>query len=482
MGLWPRLFKGLACAVAVSAMPMSVGAQDAPQPASDTIALIGTSLITEAEVARISTARPYAYADLPADQRRARIIDTLVAEYVIDYHYGRDTQRLSPTVLEALNDARRQVLLQFFAQSRFTPPEISDEDVAGFAARHPELFRDRRSYSFAILTLAGSTSEHRQAVQQQVQNLLALPEPEIASLDAMVTGLQAYGVKATLNTVWQPSEALAKEVLLRLDAMVSGNRLIDISQQANVTSILLLNSAVPIPVEPAMLRGKIEQRLIAEAFDIHREKLVYLMAQTVLNETEVNTEDQTQENALIVGPPPPGTVVWTGRPSLSHNVRLAALLGFAVFGVLACYTLWVWLQVLIAQHRRNALSGRNLLFRKKRGTGFALATLGVWGLLAGVSVGIPVALQVFGRSTTQLALGGSVLTAIVIAGIWHVRSRRDHQSPDDVVRGVSLFSQNARKNWLRKQNSIRFLAAYLGFAILTGISLLLLLDGTSGLA
>ena len=232
---------GFLLAALLVASPENLRAKEnAGETTAAPIAIIGSSVISVEEVERIAAGRPRAYADLPADERRARITDTLVAEYLIDYYYGRDTQQLSPQVLDALNDARRQVLLQFLAQSRFTPPEITDAEVADFAARNPELFSDRRSYNFAIVTLSGGTVEARQAAQTQLQDMLEEQEVDIAALDQMVSGLQDDGVAAGPNTVWQTSEALGDEVLSRLDEMVQDNRRIDIIQQSDAVSVLLL--------------------------------------------------------------------------------------------------------------------------------------------------------------------------------------------------------------------------------------------------
>ena len=104
------LFSGLAPAlVTFAGSTLCVNAQDIPQRSSDPVAIIGFSVISDEEVERIAAGRPLAYVNLPADERRARITDMLVAEYLIDYYYGRDTQQLSPQVFDALNDARRQV-------------------------------------------------------------------------------------------------------------------------------------------------------------------------------------------------------------------------------------------------------------------------------------------------------------------------------------------------------------------------------------
>ena len=472
------LVAGLFLAALFVASPVRVSAQEnAVETSVAPVAIIGSSVISEEEVERIAAGRPRAYADLPADERRARITDTLVAEYVIDYYYGRDTQKLSPQVLDALNDARRQVLLQFFAQSQFTPPEITDAEVADFAARNPELFGDRRSYNFAIVTLSGGTVEARQAAQTRLQDMLEEQEIDIAALDEMVSGLQGDGVAAGLNTVWQTSEALGDDVLSRLDAMVRDNRLIDIIQQPDAASVLLLNSAVPIPADPAMLRSQIEQRLIAEAFDVHREDLIRRTAQTVLNPPEAAVEAETEGDALAVAPPPRGSVVWSSRPTLPRSVRLAALFGLGVFGVLSGSFLWLWLRKLWNQY--PLLLRKSLLVPtlRKRSTGGIVAVTGAAGLLGGAGVATLMSIRSFGVTTTSLTLAGSIVAALALAGIMHMLSLRAVNRAVEEEGDKYADANRARRMLALKGNPLGLLAAAFGCAVLYGISLVLLLDG-----
>jgi hypothetical protein len=454
----------------------AVAQQEQPAPAGP-VAIIGSSVISEEEVERIAAGRPSAYADLPGDERRARITDTLVAEYVIDYYYGRDTQQLSPQVLDALNDARRQVLLQFFAQSQFTPPEITEADVADFAARNPELFGDRRSYNFAVVTLLGGTDEVRQAAQTRLQDMLEEQEIDIATLDKMVSGLQGDGVTAGLNTVWQTSEALGDDVLSRLDAMVRDNRRIDISQQPDAVSVLLLNSAVPIPADPAMLRGQIEQRLIGEAFNAHREDLIRRTAQTVLNPPKAAEKAETEGSALTVAPPPRGSVVWSSRPTLSRPVRLAALFGLGVFGVLSGGFLWLWLRKLWNQY--PLLLKKSLLVPtlRKRSTGGVVAVTGAAGLLGGAGVATLMSIRSFGGTTTSLTLAGGIAAALALAGIMHMWSLRAINRAVEEEGDKYADAKTARRMLALKGNPLGRLAAAFGFAVLYGVSLVLLLDG-----
>ncbi len=78
----------IACAVLLGTVPLRVAAQVEPPAPAGPVAIIGSSIITDTEIDRIAAGRPRAYADLPPDARRARIIDEVVAEYVIDYTNG----------------------------------------------------------------------------------------------------------------------------------------------------------------------------------------------------------------------------------------------------------------------------------------------------------------------------------------------------------------------------------------------------------
>ncbi len=478
--LRPGPVTAIACAVVLGILPMQAAAQVEPPAPSDPIAIIGSSVITDTEIDRIAAGRPGAYADLPPAERRTRIIDSLVAEYLIDYHYGRDTRQLSPAVLDALSDARRQVLLQFFAQSQFAPPKITTADQADFVARNPALFGDRRSYSFAIVTLSGGTQAGRQAVQDQVQNLAAQPEAQIAALDDLVSALPPEGVTATLNTVWQPSEALAADVLARLEAMVRDNRRIDISAQTDVTSILLLDSAIPIPAEPAKLRNQIEQRLMAEAFGRHRDALVRRIALTVLDPPAALAANQAQNAESTVALPPRGEVVWSSRPNLPRKVRLAALFGAGVFGTLAGYLIWTWLRLVMAQYQYTLKSHPEVPFLRKRSTSFVVTAIAGLGLLTSAAAVVTIGLQTLGRGATGVTLAGGVTTALAIAAVWYVWSTRAFNQAVDAKEADYDSIRAARQILFRKRKSGRTLVGAVAFAALYGLSLALLLDAPSG--
>jgi len=470
----------IACAVVLGAAPTLATAQVDQPASSDPIAIIGSSLIYDTDIDRIAAGRPNAYADLPEDDRRQRIMDSVVAEYVIDYFYGRDTTLLSPTVLDALNDARRQVLLQFYAQSKFTPPKITETDVANFIARNPALFADRRSYSFAVVTLSGGTAQARQALQDRVQDIGGLHTGQIAALDGLVSGAQAGGVTATINTVWQPSEALSNDMLTRLESMIHMHRQIDISQEPDAVSILLLNSAVPIPADPAMLRGKIEQRLIGEAFDAYREKLIHRLALTVLDPQQAAVEEETEGAAPIVAPPPLGSVVWSSRPTLPRTILVSALFSAYVFGSLAGGLLLFWFRMVSEQYPKLVNWSEFVTPLRRRSTGIIVTSIAAFSLLGSAGLAMTKAIQTLGAITAGLTLGGGLATSLGLGAIWYFWNlralqravEREKHKYDDIA---------AARYWVPlKRSSANPLVAAFGLAVLYVMSLALFLDGPMG--
>jgi EpsD family peptidyl-prolyl cis-trans isomerase len=475
----------IACALVLGLVPMQASAQAEPPAPSVPIAIIGSSVILETEIDKIAAGRPSTYADLAAEDRRERIIDAVVAEYVIDYFYGRDLTQLSPLVLDALNDARRQVLLQFYAQSKFTPPEVTETDIADFIARNPALFAGRYSYSFAVVTLSGGTEQARQALQDQVQDIAGQPTGQIAALDGLVAEAQTGGVIASVSTLWQPSEALPEDVLSRLDAMVLDGSRIHITAEPEAVSILLLNSAVPIPANPALLRDQIEQRLIADAFEVHREDLVRSVALTVLDPSAARTAARKANQApgaeLTVALPARGEVVWSSRPAVPPTLQLAALFSAGLFGTLAGYLLWTWLLLVFAQHRHILASDLAAPFLKKRSTAVGVTVLTALGLLGSAGAVVPIAVQTLGQDTSIWALSGGLMTAAAIAAILHfLRLRAFNRAVAEEMRMDYESIKTARAILLRNRKSVTLLAVVAAFVILYSMSLGLLLDGPPG--
>lgn len=488
-----RLTQSIILTLSLIVQPLTSLAQEEVQAPSKPVAVIGASIISAAEVDRISAGRPSAYAGLPPEERRARIIDSLVAEYLIDYFYGEGKGQLSPAVLDGLNDARRQVLLQFFVQSQFTPPKIDMADVEAFIEANPQLFSNRRSYHFAVLTFSGGTPEVRAGFEAQVASLVVGPQIAIAALDALVARAPASGVQATLNTAWQPSEALPEDIRARLDLMVRDARQVDILRDDARSTMTILNSAVAMPLAPGLLHKKIEQRLIEGAFSAHREVVIQRMAQSVLSQPLQSTPDKVQggglDGHLNRGPadlkvalPAPGSVVWPSRPTVPRNIRQVALFSAGLFGTLATAALLRWFWMVAAQHKLYAWYNTHVPCLRRWRPALCILIMGLSGVTSSAVFSLPVAWRLLGGNDTALLLSVGMSLALSLALIWYIIARVDFgqlvQEESDKHDDIAI----TRMMLLQKQSPGSFLAAATGFLAIYAASLALLLDSPLGLS
>jgi hypothetical protein len=471
--------------ILLSAGPLSAQ----PEGESDPVAIIGSSVITEDEVARIAAGRPEAYADLPPDARRARIRDMLVAEYLVDYYYGRETGLLSQPVLDALDDARRQVLFQFFAQSQFTPPQITQAEIDAFAEDNPALFGDRRSFRYARLELSGGEADRRAEMQARAETILARPAPDLAALESLAAEARDAGLDVALDTGWTPSEALPPALRDRLAGMARNEARLDTRAAGGSVSVLRLYAAQALPTPPDVLRDRIEDRLVARAYQAHRATLIDQLAQQVLapddsaGETADGMAPETAgTGAARVTPPPRGTVVWSAAPVLPREVRLAALFVAALTGVGAGFAAVAWAGRVRAQHPLVVQQQMFVPTLRKRGTATILAGLILIALLAGAVLAGPAALRTLGDGTTLVLFAAGAAMAAAMAAAWRLRTRRTLDRAIAKAREVHSDEEMADDIARLGQGPGGVLAAALTLLILYAAALVLVLDIPPGLS
>ncbi len=473
--------------IAVIAGPLTAQ----PEGESDPVAIIGSSVITEDEVARIAAGRPDAHADLPPEERRARIRDTLVAEYLIDYYYGRETGLLSRPVLDALDDARRQVLFQVFAQSQFTPPQITQAEIDAFAEENPALFDDRRSYRYARLALSGGAADRRAEMQARAETILARSAPDLAALESLAAEARDAGLDVALDTAWTPSEALPPTLRDRLAGMARDEARLDTREAGGSVSVLRLYDAQPLPTTPDTLRERIDQRLVAQAYQAHRAALIDQLAQQVLapGDSTDETGPGMAEAPVAEGtgaeritPPPRGTVVWSAEPALPREVRLAALFLAALSGTGAGFAAVAWAGRVRAQYPLVVRNSPFVPVLKKRGPATVLAGVMLAALLAGAVPALPVALRTLGNGTTLVLLAAGAAIAAAMMVVWRIRARRTLELSISEVREVHSDQEMADDIARLRQGSGGVLAAALTLLILYAAALVLVLDIPPGLS
>lgn len=470
-----NILAGLALAFAVAS---SLSVSDARAQTADpdeVLATIGSTRITAEEVDRILAGRN-ALAGLPEEERRQRTLETLIAEYLIDYFYGQDLGLLSEQVLDSLADARRQVLFQLFAQSRFAPPDIAEADVAAFVAENPQLFADRRAYQFLDLRINGGTPEARAAALARVPGALATGGAPLTALTSLVADLSRDGLNATVNPFWATSEAIPADTLARLSPMAADGRELDQWAAADSARALVLLAADPAPLDPGTLTPQIERRLLQQAFQAHRDEIITLMAKSVLEADAAAAADPR-----VVRAPPRGTVVWSPNPVLPREVRLAGFFGGALMALLAAYGLVTWIALVYRQ--LPMLQKHELVVPTFRRAGPATTMTVILVLLTLPAAGLAgwVAGSTYGVRTTLVLLAGAAVLALALALVWHSRTRRFRAAAQLEANETYSDPQMAYERGVLEEGSGWRLVATLALFFCAAIGLAVLLDLPFGL-
>lgn len=187
-----------------------------------------------------------------ADAASRQILDRLInQELAVQQAHRLDLDR-NPSVVQALEAARREVLARAYLDSLGEGvPKPTAEEVADFYAKKPALFKERRVYTFQEVNIAG-TPQQIAEVEARLQSAKSIPE--------FADYLKGSGLRHAANLVTQPAESLPLELLDRFAAMSDGQALL--LQQPGGAKALLLVSARSAPVDQAMAAPAIEKYLL----------------------------------------------------------------------------------------------------------------------------------------------------------------------------------------------------------------------------
>ncbi len=382
-------------ALFLSCFSAPVAAQSLPSSAdiadNDVVATIGSSVIKGSDVREIIAGRA-AFSELSEDERFDRMLESLVAEFQADYWFGRDLRRLPSEILESLDDARRQILLQVYAQAKFEVPVVTQSALDAYVNEHPHLFSERRSYQYLVVTIRGGDAEARMSTASDVFALAEDNPKALPDLNARLPEWNADEVTVILTPLWGTSEVVDEETRLNLDALrAEGGTVSQANKGDFISGVVLLGSA-PLPLDPGALQDQIRQRIVAEAFEAHKQEVITVLAQQVLRPRGIQS-DLFVDNPLAIEPPPPGTVVWSPTNVLSREARLAAFFALSFFAATMVSAVVVWLQMV---RRQDTLLRSSLQYvptlRKKGAAQVAAGAIclgGVAALIAGAWIAIP---------------------------------------------------------------------------------------------
>ncbi|MHA7887676.1 hypothetical protein [Roseicyclus sp.] len=472
------LLRHLAILAALLVTPLAAAAQN--DEAEDVLAVIGPAEITQDDVSRTLQSRPDLFPDLPEEERRQRTLQRIVAEVLVDYLYGQNPEDLSTVDRERLSDARRQVLFRHFAQARFTPPTVTEDDVDAFVEDNPHLFSEHAFYRYLDISLGGGTAEARQDAVARIVQQLRGPGPDLAALQGQLAELEERGgLDTTLHTRWTSSGAIEADIRLRLEAMAARGRAVDAADENGSNRILMLLDVVQAPIPPDKMRDEIRAQIRERAYAAHRETLVRRMAASVMPDLSASEGPELEPLGIVL---PDATAATIGAAPVEPRAsRVVALLMSWLFGVVGIYAILSWVALVRRQYplQRARLTSVAILGRP--------APAGLLGAVLALGQGaVLVAAVVLGSPTLGPVLtGGAVLVALLAGGgigwVLQERSERSRRKTEDALRAkLSDDGLAERQALLREQPVVRLRAAVMLLLASMLAGLVLLGDAMAG--
>lgn len=207
------------------------------------------------------------------DKVAEKTLDNLIKQQVVAQKAIAENLDRDPQVLQALERAKRQVLVQAYikkvAESGSTLP--TKQEISDYYAQHPELFSKRRIYQIREILL------DKTVPITEIQDKMR----EAMSLETLVRWLESKNVKMQSGVVVKPAEQLPFEMLARLAQMQQG-QVMAVETPANI-SLSVLMDVRDQPLTEAQAVPAIERFLIAQK----REKLAEAEIKRLRSEAKV---------------------------------------------------------------------------------------------------------------------------------------------------------------------------------------------------
>lgn len=186
------------------------------------------------------------------DEAKRGAVDTLIErellmQEALEAKLDRDTD-----VLQALDTAKRQILIDAYAQRLIYPKAvISESEKKTYYEAHPELFENRRAYALAVFNV------DRTAVTPEVLSALETA----TTIDAVRQVLDAHHVRYIERKGEQSAEQLPLSMVKQFSEAKVGD--IIVASQDESTNLMLITTAEVKPVQFAEAAAMIEQYLIS---------------------------------------------------------------------------------------------------------------------------------------------------------------------------------------------------------------------------
>ncbi|ODU02194.1 EpsD family peptidyl-prolyl cis-trans isomerase [Thiobacillus sp. 65-1402] len=196
--------------------------------------------------------------NLDKEQSKAaslQVVRNLVDQEVIAQKALTDKLDRDPTVVQALDAARRQILAEAYMGRKLgTPAEPSDAEVTDYFNRHPELFAQRKIYRLQEISIKAPADRH-DAIRAQLG--------ASKNLSDFAAWLKAENLPAKAAQGVKPAEQLPLQMLPQLAKMPDGQAMVVNAPDGLMVVVLADSQVQPVTLEQA--KPAITRLLQAEA-------------------------------------------------------------------------------------------------------------------------------------------------------------------------------------------------------------------------
>jgi EpsD family peptidyl-prolyl cis-trans isomerase len=194
-----------------------------------------------------------------------------------------------PQVVTAMENARRQILVEAYVQRQILPSAKPTEDeIKKYYKDNPALFAERRVYALQEAMASGLTDEQLAQLRQKLSD----SRGDAKNFEEAVRWMKGQDIKLSTNMGVRPAEQLPMRVLDGLAKLKDGGMgLFDGQNNVNIVKIVSSQSA---PVDEKSARASIEQFLTNRK----REELVRAEVKRLRDSAKIEYVGEFQKIAM----------------------------------------------------------------------------------------------------------------------------------------------------------------------------------------
>ena len=184
--------------------------------------------------------------NLDKEQSKAaslQVVRNLVDQEVLAQKAQSEKLDRDPTVMQALDAARRQIMAEAYMSRKLgTPAEPTDAEVTDYFNKHPELFTKRKIYRLQEIAIK-APKDKLEAIGVQLR--------ASKSLNEFVDWLKTEKYPAQASQVVKPAEQLPLPMVAKLSEMPDGQAMVVNTPQGMTVVVLADSQLQPVTLEQA---------------------------------------------------------------------------------------------------------------------------------------------------------------------------------------------------------------------------------------